>query len=81
MERNDANRRYRNKPRLKASFTAARQTRWGVKVYEWTTLTGNWDGYVKSGTKAADGIYYYVVNTKDVFGKEHDYKGQINLLK
>lgn len=35
--------------------------RWGLKMYEWSGLTGGWDGNAKSGP-APSGTYFYILN-------------------
>ena len=41
--------------------------RWGVLVYEWTGLTGFWDGtYMVNGKPVPDGVYYYIADFADI---------------
>jgi gliding motility-associated-like protein len=55
--------------------------RWGHKVYELNSKTGNvaWDGKNLSGAEAADGVYFYILQTKGRDGKTNDLKGNITL--
>lgn len=57
--------------------------RWGRKVYELTSTTGNiaWDGTNMVGTKVAAGVYFYVIKGKGKDDKSYDTKGTINLYK
>ncbi len=50
--------------------------RWGLKLYEWHTITGGWDGKT-----AVDGTYYYIVKAKNFDGIEHIEKGSFSLFK
>ena len=38
--------------------------RWGKLVYESTDPEFQWDGNTTSGTEAAEGVYYFILNTK-----------------
>ena len=55
--------------------------RWGLKIAEWNTVNGSWDGRTKSGTIAPDGVYFYIVNAKGINGKAITDKGFLTLLK
>ncbi|HEU4717251.1 MAG TPA: gliding motility-associated C-terminal domain-containing protein, partial [Bacteroidia bacterium] len=55
--------------------------RWGNLVYEWNDPTGFWDGKVKSGNEAVDGVYYYVVDMADFTGKNYNETGFVHLIK
>lgn len=50
--------------------------RWGLKVAEWTGLTGNWNG-----SKASDGTYYYVIDITAMDGTTTTEKGYLQLLR
>lgn len=54
--------------------------RWGVKVYEWTGLTGGWDGRADSVKQAADGIYYYVLDVTTLRGETKQLHGFVHLF-
>jgi gliding motility-associated-like protein len=45
-------------------FTIKVYNRWGQLIFESQRPGQAWDGFTKSGTKAAPGIYYYFVNIK-----------------
>lgn len=57
--------------------------RWGLKMHEWSTVSGGWDGKAKNGKPAPDGVYYFIMtatpeNTdEDIIRKE----GFLQLLK
>ena len=55
--------------------------RWGLKITEWNTVSGSWDGRTKSGRMAPDGVYYYVVKATGINGKVINDKGFLTLLK
>lgn len=54
--------------------------RWGLKVAEWHSTDGGWNGRLKNGKAAKDGIYYYIVTTTAADGKETTEKGFLQLL-
>jgi len=54
--------------------------RWGLKMYEWNTPEGFWDGKTKSGT-APDGTYFYILHYTDSGNTSHIDKGFLTLLK
>lgn len=35
--------------------------RWGIKMSEWNTVDGGWDGRSSSGNNASDGVYYFIL--------------------
>ncbi|MCE3279505.1 MAG: Protein of unknown function precursor [Bacteroidetes bacterium] len=54
--------------------------RWGLKLYDWNQINEGWDGRTPSGVVVVDGTYYYIITVKAQDGKEHLYKGFIQLL-
>ncbi|MGQ0827323.1 MAG: gliding motility-associated C-terminal domain-containing protein, partial [Bacteroidota bacterium] len=42
--------------------------RWGLKMYEWNTVTGGWDGSAKNGSPAPDGVYYFIMEATPANG-------------
>lgn len=54
--------------------------RWGLKMYEWNTPDGFWDGKTKSGN-APDGTYFYILHYTDSGNTEHTDKGFLTLFK
>jgi len=55
--------------------------RWGLKIYEWHTVQGGWDGHNASGQNAADGTYYFMLDLIDAAGLGHNYKGSFTLIR
>ena len=55
--------------------------RWGLKLYEWNSIGGGWDGYTTSGQKSAQGTYFYIIQTTDVQGQDHTDQGSFMLIK
>lgn len=54
--------------------------RWGNKVHEQKGLSLNWDG-IHANNQSPDGVYFYIVTAKDVFGKELQKNGYIYLAR
>jgi len=54
--------------------------RWGLKVYEWDSLDGGWDGVVKGNPVQAD-VYVYRVSTVDVNNKRETRVGHVSLVR
>lgn len=50
--------------------------RWGIKVFETTNMNHDWDGRTTSGEECTDGIYYYIIETK-----EKNVKGFVQLIR
>jgi hypothetical protein len=55
--------------------------RWGLKLYEWNTVNGGWDGYTTSGQRCSQGTYFYIVHTVGVQGEDHTDQGSFMLIK
>ena len=55
--------------------------RWGLRLYEWHTLDGGWDGHTAAGSKAAEGTYYYLITVRDVHQEDHVEKGSFMLVR
>ncbi len=56
--------------------------RWGLKLFEWHTNYGGWDGRsAKSGVECTAGVYYYIVYAKGNNGKEVNKTGFFNLIR
>ncbi len=54
--------------------------RWGLKVYEWDSLDGGWDGLVKGSPVQAD-VYVYRVSTVDVNNKQETRIGHVSVVR
>ncbi|MBK9283387.1 MAG: gliding motility-associated C-terminal domain-containing protein [Sphingobacteriaceae bacterium] len=57
--------------------------RWGNKVYETKSSTGNiaWDGKNFSGQEAEAGVYFYIIKAKGKDDKEYESKGNVTLMR
>ncbi len=54
--------------------------RWGLKMWESSSLTASWDG--RNGSKDAnDGTYFYIISATDNKGVTTSYKGYLTLLR
>lgn len=62
------------------SFKAQVFSRWGKKLYEWTDITGGWDGK-SGGSDVPDGAYYLRIQAKGADGRNYNIKKVINLLR
>lgn len=50
-------------------------------VYDWNVLDGNWNGKLKNGSDAPEGIYYYSVQANGADGITHSKKGSVFLKR
>ncbi len=57
--------------------------RWGNKVYEVSSETGNfaWDGKAQTGKECAAGTYFYIIKAKGKDAQEYDLKGNVSLFR
>lgn len=57
--------------------------RWGNKVYELVSSTGNiaWDGKNQAGIDCANGTYFYIIKAKGKDGVEYEQKGNVGLYR
>lgn len=57
--------------------------RWGNKVYEVTSTTGNvaWDGKNFEGKECAPGVYFYLIKATGKDTKTYDQKGNVSLYR
>ena len=57
--------------------------RWGEKVFSTKTFEEGWDGTIKGrGTAICEeGAYTWLIQCTDVFGKSHELKGHVTLMK
>jgi gliding motility-associated-like protein len=55
--------------------------RWGELVYEWDGLTGKWNGRMKNGKDASDGVYYWVVDAVTCLGEAKNLTGFVHLIR
>ena len=54
--------------------------RWGSLVFETTNPDTAWDGRIKGGSKATEGVYIYYVKLTTTSGIEVEQKGQITVF-
>ncbi|MGZ6414808.1 MAG: beta strand repeat-containing protein, partial [Bacteroidia bacterium] len=62
-------------------LTCSVYDRWGLKIAEWNTISGGWDGRTTSGNIAPDGTYYYIMKATALNDKIIEKQGFIQLLK
>jgi len=57
--------------------------RWGEKIFGSKSFEEGWDGKYqgRGGKIIADGVYTWLINITDVFGKAHELKGHVTLIK
>jgi gliding motility-associated-like protein len=57
--------------------------RWGNRVYEVESNTGNfaWDGKNLQGKDCAEGVYFYVIHAKGKDDKAYEFKGHVTLMR
>jgi gliding motility-associated-like protein len=60
--------------------------RWGERVFETKSFDHGWDGKFRSkGTDyekiCEEGVYSWLINVTNVFGKAHELKGHVTLIK
>lgn len=55
--------------------------RWGLKITEWDTITGGWDGRTNSGNLANSGVYFFVMKAVSLNNKTIEKQGFIQLLR
>jgi gliding motility-associated-like protein len=64
-------------------ITALIFDRWGNKVYDLTSSTGNiaWDGKNLEGKECAAGTYFYVIKAKGKDDQSYEKKGNVSLFR
>lgn len=60
--------------------------RWGERVYETKSFEAGWDGKFHGrgldyGQFCEEGVYTWLINVTNVFGKAHELKGHVTLIK
>lgn len=57
--------------------------RWGTKIYETESTTGNlaWDGKNLQGKDCAPGVFFYILEAKGKDQKEYKKKGNVTLVR
>ena len=57
--------------------------RWGERIFSTKTFEEGWDGKYGSrgGSVCQNGVYTWLINVTSVFGKSHELKGHVTLIK
>ena len=55
--------------------------RWGLKMYEWDTPQGGWDGKSRSGVTCSEGTYFYMYTASAYDGKDYSGHGSFQLTR
>ncbi|MDP1747692.1 MAG: gliding motility-associated C-terminal domain-containing protein [Bacteroidota bacterium] len=63
------------------TFNAVLYDRWGIKMYEWNSILGGWDGRSLGGNEASEGTYFYMIKASAFDGKEYNVHGAFQLAK
>jgi gliding motility-associated-like protein len=66
-----------------SKINASIYDRWGNKVYEVTSESGQveWDGNTMTGKQAPSGTYFYIITAQGKDGKTYDEKGSLSLIR
>lgn len=78
--RNDVYRAKKDKYQSIVEFHATIYNRWGQKLYEWSDITGGWDGTYR-GSPCKEGVYFVVVKARGADGIEYNIKRDVNLMR
>lgn len=63
-----------------ATFDMMVFDRWGMLLYQTNDINRMWDGTFK-GTKVQMDTYVYKIGVRDVFGRQHQYIGHVNVVR
>jgi gliding motility-associated-like protein len=55
--------------------------RWGGKVYEYSMPGGTWWNGKEKGQLCSEGVYFYIIETKDHSGRIRKYNGTVTLIR
>jgi gliding motility-associated-like protein len=55
--------------------------RWGLKLYEFDTINGSWDGRNNNGVAAPDGTYYWILKAEGDDGDIYNMHGFLTLIR
>jgi len=65
-----------------SSFEMYIFNRWGDKVYETFDIDKPWDGMANDGRKIAQqGVYVWLIRTRDINSKRHQHIGHVTLVR
>ena len=68
-------------PKPLANFKGMIFTKSGELVYEWNNQYEGWDGNLKTGEPAIEGVYYYVITGIDSESKKYQYRSFVHLSR
>ena len=65
------------------SLDASIFDRWGLKIFEWNSVNGGWNGRSNAGVISPDGTYYYIIKVKplDPTKGEETHTGYLQLIR
>ncbi|MDD4150233.1 MAG: gliding motility-associated C-terminal domain-containing protein, partial [Bacteroidales bacterium] len=66
------------------TFNGMIVNRYGRTVYEWDNwqdYEAGWDGKLSGGTKAAPGVYYYIIKAEGMDDQPYDEHGALHLVR
>jgi len=69
------------KPKPLTNYYAAVYDRNGREITHWNDPNIGWNGKLKSGDDASEGVYYYIVSGIDTDGKRFNYKSFVHLTR
>ena len=65
-----------------SSFEMYIYNRWGDLIFETNDINNGWDGRANNGRKIApQGVYVWLVLTKDLTGYPHEHIGRVTLIR
>jgi gliding motility-associated-like protein len=56
-------------------------SRWGERIFTSDSLDYGWDGTTENGEQVPVGIYIYYIETKNIYGEDYKYSGQVKLIR
>ncbi len=54
--------------------------RWGRELHQSNGTTISWDGKTPNGSNASDGVYFWIVRYRDLYGRESEKSGVLHLF-
>lgn len=70
-----------DKSQAVSEFQCVVVNRWGITVFEFTSINDSWDGNDRNGDPCADGVYFYVYEGKADNGDEFQGQGSVTLIR
>ncbi len=55
--------------------------RWGEDIFSFSNINSGWNGFTRNGSFCPQGVYTYRVLATDFQNKEHEYLGNVNLIR